>query len=528
MARAARVKAEYFSLIWVKCPDMEDISIWQKSDADVKHYPRLRENLSVNALVIGGGIAGYLAAYKLASTGRRTVLIEGYRLFSGTTGRSTAKITYLQGDIYHRLMGSYGVSVAKKYYEAQRDGMEMIRSLVKEHDISCDWRVLDGCVYSSTDSEETQKIYCAMSDIGIKVSLKREDTPAGSTLAVCASQQYAFNPLAFLRSLPATFDIYENTRALKVDVTKKTVYTEEGSIHADLIVVATRFPVIDSHGSYYLKLRPSMSYTVAVEGAGVGMTYLDAREDGLSVRPYGGGVTIGGFDRRTGTGDGSAFDGLRAAAGRMFGARRICAEWAAQDCMTFDGLPYVGYYSPELRDIYVITGFNKWGMANSAVAAKLISALADGSEDPYEELYSPLRRRRGVAGGFIRNAARSAAYLIAGNLHFPLVTARSVAPGEGKVVRLHGKKRAVYKETDGRLYATEAMCPHLHAELKWNAETRTWDCPCHGSRFDRYGNILSAPAVNSCKTHACLAAEADERRRNRSGRAGKKKENGGT
>ncbi len=486
---------------------MDCLSVWQSADSDVRRYPRLTENISANALVVGGGIAGYLTAYRLAEAGRKVVLIEGYRLFCGTTGHTTAKITYHQGGVYPKLVRSYGVSVAKRYYEAQTSGMRDILALKEEHAIDCDWRVLDGYIYSSESSEAVQRIYCAMSDAGIGSVLEHAETPAGDFLTVRAPGQYAFNPLRFLRALPVRFDIYENTRALRFDVGKKTVYTEEGSVHADFIVIATRFPAIDSHGSYFLKLRPSMSYTVAVSGASANATYLDAREDGLSIRPYDGGVTVGGFDRRTGTGDMHALLGLRAAASRMFGDRSVAAEWAAQDCMTFDGIPYVGYYSPELRDIYVIAGFNKWGMANSATAARLISDLADGRENPFEELYSPTRRRKGCAGGFIRNAARSAAYLIAGNLHYPLSTAKSIAPGEGKVVRLHGKKRAVYKEPGGRLYATEAMCPHLHAELKWNAETQTWDCPCHGSRFDRFGNVISAPALCGLKSHTRLAEE---------------------
>ena len=238
---------------------MENISVWQMTDSGVKSYPRLRENISVNALVIGGGIAGYLTAYKLASTGRKTVLIEGYKLFSGTTGHTTAKITYMHGDVYSKLLKNYGVSVAKRYYEAQRCGMDAIKKLRDEYDIDCDWQVLTGNVYSSESSEVTQKIYCAMSDIGVKVALKRVETPVGSALAVQAPAQYAFHPLKFLRALPVNFDIYENTRAVNIDVSKKTVYTEEGSIHADIIVVATRFPIIQSHGSYFLKVRPSMS-----------------------------------------------------------------------------------------------------------------------------------------------------------------------------------------------------------------------------------------------------------------------------
>ncbi len=491
---------------------MRGYSVWQKNDPCGKRYPRLTGDISANALVIGGGIAGYLTAYMLARSGRKVALVEGYRLFSGTTGGTTAKITYHQGGIYPRLVKSSGISAARRYYEAQRAGMDELISLATEHNIDCSLSPIDGYIFSA-DGDEAQRIYAAMSDIGVRTELVRADTPVGSALAVRAEDQFIFDPLRFLRALPVGFDIYENTRVSRVDVEKKTAYTEEGSVHADMIVVATRFPIIDSHGSYIFRMRPSESYTIAVEGATLDATYLDAREDGLSLRPYDGGVTVGGLDRRTGTGDGHAFFALRAAAARMFGERRIAAEWSAQDCVTFDGVPYVGYYSPELRDVYVITGFGKWGMANSAVAARLVTDLADGRDNPFERLYSPARRRKGTFGAFLRNAARSAAYLIGGRLHFPLRGARSIEPGGGKVVRLHGKKRAVYKEPDGRLYAIDAMCPHLRAELRWNADSKTWDCPCHGSRFDRYGNLLSAPSVHSCKTHARLAAEKERNKK---------------
>ncbi len=490
---------------------METLSVWQKSDVSVRRYPRLTGDISVGALVIGGGIAGYLAAYRLAESGRKTVLIEGYRLFSGTTAGTTAKITYHQGNIYPKLAKNYGERFARMYYDSQCEGMSDILSLATEHDIDCGLKSVDSYVYSSENSEETQKLYGTMSDIGAKTALVRAETPAGSVLAVRAEGQYIFHPLRFLRSLPAHFDIYENTRALSVDTERKIVRTEEGSVHADVIVVATRYPIVDSYGAYIYKLRPSMSFTIAVEGASADATYLDIREDGLSVRPYDGGVTVGGFDRRTGTGDERAFLGLRAAAAHMFGSRPVETQWAAQDCVSFDGLPYVGRYAKGLKDIYVITGFGKWGMANSAVAARLIADLADGRDNAYEKLFSPLRGRKGVFLGTLRNVFRSAAYLISGNLHFPLKTARSVAPGEGKVVRLSGKKRAVYKESDGKLYAFDAMCPHKHAELRWNSETKTWDCPCHGSRFDRYGNLISAPALRSCESHSSLIGDGERK-----------------
>lgn len=497
----ACIDITYPSIIIGMNDNHKDKSIWEtRPPEDLRRYGALEGDLRTDVLVIGGGMAGYLTAYRLAATGRKVTLVEGYRLFSGTTAKSTAKITYHQGEVYPTLVKNYGSEVAAMYYAAQCDGMRGYYELVKRHCIDCDWQMLDSYVYSRRE-EQTEKLLDAMLKAGIACRSEKLEYGGSAVSAVKAENQFSFDPLRFLRALPVNFDIYENTRVIAMDAENRLAVTPNGNIKADTIVVATRYPIIDSHGSYFFKLRPSMSYTIAVKGAQADATYLDIRENGLSIRPYGGGVTIGGCDRRTGTKGNDAFAELERSAAEFFPGKEIEARWSAQDGVTFDGLPYIGSYSPELRGVYVIAGFGKWGMANSMVAANLITDLVEGRREDYAEIFSPSRKTKGAAGGYVRHAFRSAAYIVLGNLHYPLVTARKIRAGEGKVVNLNGKKRAVYKEADGRLFAIEAMCPHLHAELKWNPLACTWDCPCHGSRFDRYGNVLCAPAVRSCKGH---------------------------
>lgn len=478
-----------------------DKSIWEtRPPEELRRYGALEGDLRTDVLVIGGGMAGYLTAFRLAETGRKVTLVEGYRLFSGTTAKSTAKITYNQGEIYTTLVKNYGNETAAMYYAAQCEGMRRYYELVKRYCIDCDWQILDSYVYSRRD-DKAEKLLDAMLKAGIPCRSTKLSYNGNDVSAIKTESQYSFDPLRFLRALPVNFDIYENTRVIAMDAENRIAVTANGNIKADSIVVATRYPIIDSHGSYFFRLRPSMSYTIAVKGASADATYLDLRENGLSVRPYDGGVTIGGCDRRTGTKGKDAFAELESRAAEFFPGKEIETRWSGQDGVTFDGLPYIGTYSPELRGVYVIAGFGKWGMANSMVASDIVTDLIEGRREDYAEIFSPSRKVKGAAGGYIRHAFRSAAYIVLGNLHYPLVTSRKISAGEGKVVNINGKKRAVYKESDGRMYAIEAMCPHLHAELKWNSLTRTWDCPCHGSRFDRYGNVLCAPAVRSCKGH---------------------------
>jgi glycine/D-amino acid oxidase-like deaminating enzyme len=233
------------------------------------------------------------------------------------------------------------------------------------------------------------------------------------------------------------------------------VETPNGKITAEKIVIATHFPLINKHGSYFLKLYQQRSYVIALENAGhlEGM-YLDCAENGLSLRNAGQWLLLGGGGHRTGkTGVGWALP--ETAARKYYSAAKVVARWATQDCMTLDGMPYIGQYSKGTPNLYVATGFQKWGMTTSMLAARLLTDLVQGRENPNEKLFSPYRSM----------------------LH--------------KQLFLNG-----IESTRNLLRPTKPRCPHLGCALQWNAEEHSWDCPCHGSRFAPDGKLLNNPATD--------------------------------
>lgn len=474
---------------------MEQKSVWQGERTE---YPALQEDIEREIIVIGGGIAGFLTAFRLSESGAQVTLIEADRLFSGTTGKTTAKITCNQGDVYADLYKRYGKRTAALYYRSQAEGMERFAELVQRYDIDCDWEETDSYIFSRSDCKSLRESYRVLREIGAECAYVQKLKPFGAKCALKMSGQYLFDPLKFLTALPVSFEIYEHTRAVKIDAVRKIIKTDRARITAKKIIVATHYPVVNSHGWYFMKLRQSASYTVAVDERCAEGMYLDARENGLSVRPYAGGTLIGGEDHRTGrTGSGEHFTKLEERVKELFGKKHVTHRWCAEDVMTFDGMPMAGRYAPSLDGVYVVTGFHKWGMANAMVCAEVLKDVVLGRENPYAALFSPQRTVYGSFGAFLSNAFTNIAGLLAGCFHIPLKTAADVPEGSGRVVWHKGRRRAVYRGEDGTVYSIGSKCPHMGCELHWNGDTRTWDCPCHGSRFDIHGNILSEPAAKS-------------------------------
>lgn len=476
---------------------MEFCSVWK---GERREYPSLKGNAERDIVVMGGGIAGYLTAFRLAQAGKFVTLLEANRLFGGTTGRTTAKITYNQGNVYSDLYRRYGEQAAKGYFEAQKEGMRGFKELKEKYGIECNWQETNGYIYTCASKARLEKTFAVMKKIGAECEWVSGLPHFDASGAIKCKKQYLFDPLKFLTSLPVNFEIYENTRVMDVDSSDKTVITENGKIKAKSIVVATHFPIINSRGGYILKLRQYTSYTIAVNKKLTEEMFLEEKEDGLSVRPYAGGTLFGGGDHRTGRiRESGHFLALKERARTLFGADTVTHCWSAEDVMTFDGMPAAGRYFPDSDGVYVVTGFNKWGMSNSMACANLICDMICGKENPNEELFSPQRHINGSMKVFVANALTNIKEITMGYFRVTAKTCADVPKGSGAVVRHNGKKRAVYRDEDGKLHIIGSMCPHLHGELKWNPDTHTWDCPCHGSRFDVYGNIISEPASKCCK-----------------------------
>ena len=433
-------------------------SIWE-TGANIRRFPRLERDADTDLLIIGGGMAGVLTAYMLEKAGVDYMLCEAETIGSGTTKNTTAKITSQHGLIYSKLIREFGAQIAKPYYRANEEAIDAYRLLCKS--IDCDFEQRDNYIYALDDDKPVEKELLALKRLGIPA--ERKDAlplPFDVAGAVKFSDQAQFHPLRFLSRITEGLHIYEHTRVRELKRTSGgiTAVTSGGTVQAKRVIAATHFPFLNKHGAYFIKQYQHRSYVIALEKAPqINGMYLDEDDNGFSFRNYGDLLLIGGGSHRTGK-RGGGYRTLRDFAGRSFPGAVIRYAWAAQDCMTLDAVPYIGRYSSGTEGLYVATGFNKWGMTGSMIAAKLLRDMITGVKNPYEELFSPSRTV--LRPALFSNAAEALL---------------------------------------GWIKPTAPRCPHLGCALLWNAEERSWDCPCHGSRFTEDGTLIDNPATGDLK-----------------------------
>lgn len=424
-------------------------SLW-KATASLPEFPELVGDVRTDVLIIGGGIAGILTAYLLHEKGVRYVLVEKGRICSGTTGNTTAKITFQHGLIYDKILKSDGTEAARKYLAANRAAFDKYAELCGKTE--CDYEIKDNYVYSTNDRRKLEKEVEALEKIGYIADLcENVPLPVKTVGAVKFPDQAQFNPLKFLSSVAEGLNIYENTFVR--EMRGNTAVTDKGKIRADTVIAATHFPFINKHGSYFLKLYQHRSYVIALENAqDVNGMYVDECDTGLSFRNYEGLLLLGGGGHRTGKKGGNWAE-LRAFAAKKYPDSREKHFWATQDCMSLDGIPYIGRYSAKTHGFYVASGFNKWGMTGSMTAAMLLSDMILGKRNGFASVFDPSRS---------------------------IVKPQLFINGAEAVCNL--------------LTPSKKRCPHLGCALKWNEAERSWDCPCHGSRFTEHGRVLDNPA----------------------------------
>lgn len=430
-------------------------SVWQDG-AGLKKFPTLERDIKTDVLIIGGGIAGILTAYFLDQNGVDYLLVEKDRICSNTTANTTAKITYQHSFIYGELLRTMGQDTAKAYLTANMAAFERYSVLCR--DIDCDYVIKDNFVFTLDNPLKAEKECEALDRIGYKTSFLI-DLPLTLKVkgAVRFADQAQFNPLKFLYSISKGLNIYENTRV--GEMVGCTAITDKGKIKAERVIVATHFPFINKHGVYSLKLYQHRSYVIALENAQqVNGMYVDESDTGLSFRNYGDYLLLGGGGHRTGKKGGNWAE-LRKFAAEHYPQAKEKYFWATQDCMSLDGMPYIGKYSTHTPDLYVASGFNKWGMTGAMLSAMMLSDMVTDKKNPYEEIFSPSRS---------------------------IVKPQLLVNG--------------FESVAGLLTSSSKRCPHLGCALKWNSAEHSWDCPCHGSRFDKNGKVLDNPANGNLKS----------------------------
>lgn len=472
---------------------MEHTSIWRRTTA-LPERAALEGSRNADAVVIGAGLAGVLIARRLQAQGLETVVLEAAETGSGQTGNTTAKITSQHGLIYNRLLSQWGEELARQYAQANQQAVAEYRLLCADAD--CDWEDCPAFLYATGPGNALELECAAAQKLGIDASLTaKTELPFPVTAALRFDGQARFHPLRFLEAAAAGLTIYEHTRVLSVEGMR--VVTPRGTVTARYVVFACHFPFVNVPGYYFMRMHQERSYVLALEGAQrmEGM-YLGIDRRRLSFRAQGELLLLGGEGRRTGEHTaGGRYRALWEQARKLYPRCSQTASWSAQDCMTLDGVPYIGRFSVSQPQWYVATGFRKWGMTSAMVSAMVISDLIVRGESPWAEVFSPQRFDPGLtARTLYKEAGYSVAGLSRGVFAPPRGLAENLPEGHGGVVEWDGEKAGVYKEEGGETHVVSVRCPHMGCQLEWDPDEKRWECPCHGSRFDCRGKLLDGPA----------------------------------
>lgn len=472
-------------------------SIWTIS-TELPRFSSLKGELETEAVVIGGGMAGLLTAWFLQERGVKTLVLEASRIGSGQTKNTTAKLSSQHNLIYHQLILDFGREKAQQYVCANQEAIEDFRRITAERKIDCELEDFPSYLYSTSpiDLPALESEAKAAKRLGIPAEFTRETklpfTVAG---AVKFERQAQFNPLKFLGEISECLEIYENSRVLTVE--DERVMTEEGSVTANHIIFACHYPFLNLPGFYFARLHQERSYVVALEGAQrLDGLYLGVDAEGLSFRNYQNYLILGGGGHRTGeNSQGGKYDFLLKKAAELYPGSREVTRWSAQDCVSLDGLPYIGRFSASQPNWYVATGFAKWGMTSSMVAARLLSDEITGQKNPNAEVFSPQRVTPAASvDNFLTDSGKAVKGLFKQMFALPEAELAAIEPGKAGIIDCGGEKAGVYKDEAGEVFAFSTRCPHLGCQLSWNPDEKSWDCPCHGSRFDYRGRLLDGPA----------------------------------
>ncbi|HAT4104275.1 TPA: FAD-dependent oxidoreductase [Clostridium perfringens] len=471
-------------------------SVWSES-CKFRKREALNKDIKTDVLVIGAGIAGILTAYMLKQNGRDVVLIDAAEIASGNTKNTTAKITSQHDLIYSKLITEFGEEKARQYAKANELAIKKYKEIIEDKRIECDFEENPAYVYSLNEVDVLKEEAKVAKNLGIDAEFVQEaNLPFKIKGAVKFNNQAQFNPLKFLRGISNELVIYENTRALEIK--ENLVVTSGGNITANNIVVATHYPIMNAPGYYFMKMHQERSYVLALENTSeIDGMYIDLNKEGYSFRTYNNLLLLGGISHRTGENEeGGSYDELRKVAKRLYPKAKEKYYWSAQDCMTIDGIPYIGRYSSETPNIYVATGFNKWGMTSSMVSAMIISDMILEKENDFSEIFSPRRFDLSLSINNIANdLIETAKNFIAQKVYIPSSEIEHIKNGHGGIIEYNGEKVGVYKNKEGKEFFVSTKCTHLGCQLSWNSDELTWDCPCHGSRFDYKGRLIGSPAT---------------------------------
>ena len=491
-----------------------DGSLWLATSSEGS-YPSLAGQIDCDVAVLGGGIAGLTTALLLKRDGANVVVLEARRVGSGVTGTTTAKLSALQQTVYNQLHRRHSAETAAVYAQASTAGVELVADLAASERIDGDLERRPAFTYAADARERStiEEEHDAARAAGLGTRLvDGPDLPFETHGAVRLDEQLQFHPVRYVQGLArAVADggdcrVFEGTPALEVHAGGQpaSVRTPEGAVKADRVVVATHYPLLD-RSLFFARLEASRSYCIAARVDGdlpQGMS-ISAGSTTRSIRSYGDFLIVGGEGHQAGARKATPerFERLERFAERHWAVREIPFRWSAQDPVSWDLLPVIGPYHPGASRLFVASGFRKWGLSSASFAARMIADRLAGRENPWAETFNPNRIGLSGAPKLVQMNAKVAIDFVGDRL-MPSLTGdvERIARGEARVIRDGVGKTGVFRDDAGELHAVSLRCTHLGCLVRFNSAERSWDCPCHGSRFDVDGEVLEGPATRALES----------------------------
>ena len=486
-------------------------SYWEEERKNYSEYESIKNNAKASVCVIGGGLTGLTTAYYLSKY-TDVILLEKDRICSHTSGANTGKVTSQHGVFYKYLIDSQGREVAKKYLEANQNAIENIEKIIKDEKIDCDFKRENSYVFTTKETEvdvlkKEQKAVDKLEKDLCKFTTKT-DLPMEIAGAIEFKEQAKIHPVKYGYGLAKSITknngiIFENSQVtdIKKSNGKYEVYVNKTMVLADNVVIATRYPFVKIPGYYFLKMYQSTSYAIVADAKKElfeGM-YINYEVPNMSFRVIEENdkklLLAVGYDYKTGTEElKNGYSRLETAVRKMYPDAGILYKWSAEDCISLDKIPYIGDFSVTMPNVYVATGFNKWGITSSNIAANILSCKILGKENEYEKLFNSRRvepiKNRVEVGNMLKEANKS---IFMSRFKIPKGELEDIKIGEGKIIEIDNKKVGVYKANTGEIYKVKPFCTHLGCELYFNNIDETWECPCHGSKFSYDGKSIEVP-----------------------------------
>ena len=500
-----------------------DRCYWTEIARAAPSHPALTGELEVDVAIVGGGIVGVVTARLLKDRGLTVAVVEAGRAGHGVTGRSTAKVTAQHSLFLQRIESQHGREAARAYTDANRAGVALIGELAERHGLACDLEPADSYVYATTadgvEKLEAERAAAARAGLPLEI-VGGPGLPYPISAALRLAGQRQFQPADFVAGLAAMIPgdgsfVFENSRVVDWDETR--VATEGGAVRARHVVMATHLP-LGQVGMYYAHTHAHMHAVMAVPveaGRAPAGMHISADEPKRSIRRHraASGATVliltgPTFKHGKPAEEESAFGELEAFAREHFGYSGGGWRWSNEDYVPRDHLPYVGWSGAAGKSLLVATGFDAWGLSNGAAAGRIIADLCQGRENPWAECFDASRHSLKGLGKFAKDQAEVAKDLVGGHLRSYPDAEQAGQLAEGDMVKVDGAKAGVYRDSGGRLQAVSATCTHMGCALGWNPVDRTWDCPCHGSRFSAEGRVVHGPAFTPLEPVA-LSAETE-------------------